>query len=460
MANPLLTHFTARLAAAQAALGTPQPPTAAHARLKAAGDTLVARQAAFDALVAETAALDAAIVAKRRELGTITVPAAAQALLEQLRADVQTQRAKARALAVARRELASARATHDAAREQFTDAQAGVAAAQAALAQAQADDTQWHDWITALDAAPLVSLQADAAAAKAAPSPAPYAEAKARVDALPATFVALVRDRFASLAARRAVAAQGRAAGTREHAQALAAHTGLAGASLPLRAALDAAVSALRSHVLQAGERFDAALAQFERLAAAPILASAELTALTAAGDVKTKGEAAAAKEPAWNAVLVEIEQKRAALDTRKRAALAADPLANVSNLAPEQADFDAAQAKLTAAPANLYPPLAGDLPPWLVNVPDAAFSRLIDFLVAEATLDELAALDAKAVLVNGAQGLTAAQTALAAALDADWKAARASRFLSRTEPQLMSVADEAATARAEDQLTGLRSGL
>ncbi len=460
MANPLLTHFTARLAAAVAALGTAQPPTAAYAALKAASDDLAARQNAFDLLVTQSAALDAGLAAKRRALATTTVPAEALALLEQIRLELLEQRAKGRALAAARRDLAAARAAHDAALDLQRDAAAAVAAAQAALAAAEADDKTWGEWILALDAAPLVTLQADAAAAKAAPAPASYAAAKARVDALPAALIALARDCFSSLGARRQVAAQAALDGAREHVAALAGLSGVTGAPLPLRATLDAAVTRLRAHVFQAHESFVAATARLAQIAEAPLLTAAELAALNAAGDVKTKGEAAAAKEAAFNAVLVEIDQKRAALDKRKRAALAKDPLANVANLAPEQADLDAAQAKLVAAPANEYPPLKNDLPPWLVNLPDAAFTRLIDFLAAEQTLDQLAALDAKVALVTGAQGLTAAQTALVAVLDAEWKAARQSRYLSRSAPQLVTLGEASANARAEDLLTALRSGL
>lgn len=355
------------LAAAQKALNNPLAPPLPE---------LPGKRALFDDRVQALAAKQADIVRKRARLATITVPAEAQALLDEITLNVREERALARQVVEARAALDLAQRALDQARAVLEAAVAALQAAEALLAAAQKDDATWAAWVAALgdDQKPpkLKLLKQDATDALAA---APYTDVKADYETLSQAFRDLVEARHAVISGRVKLARDSASGVATLLAAAQAGTQGNDGAVTQARLGLAQAAAALQDYVLHGRERCDAALARLADLENTGLLSASEKTRLAAAGSVKTKGEAAAGFEKTLDDKQALLDARQAAFDDKLAALQADDPAADGAGTA-EKTALDLAKAARDAAAGDAgYKPQ--DLPPWLVAVTDDSWARL-----------------------------------------------------------------------------------
>jgi hypothetical protein len=434
------------LAAAQKALNNPLAPPLPEQPGK---------RALFDDRVQALAAKQADIAAKRARLATTTVPAEAQALLDEITLNVREERALARQVVEARAALDLAQRGLDQARAALEAATAALQAAETLEAAAQKDDKTWTDWAAALvdDQNPpkLKLLKQDATAALAA---APYTDVKADYETLSQAFRDLVESRSRVLTGRVGSARKLVSDVAALLAAARAGTQGEEGDVAQARLGLETAVAALQDYVLHGRERYDAALARLGELKTVGVVSAGEKTRLAAAGSVKTKGETAAGLEKTLNDKQADLDLKQAAFDLKLAALQSDDPAADGAGTA-EKTALDLAKAARDAAAADpAYKP--NDLPPWLVAVSDDSWARLAGYLGASAALTELKDI----VPATLKTALDNAQDALATALGDAAKARRKREFLARTAQSRASARAALEAGLGEATSSALRSGI
>jgi hypothetical protein len=176
---------------------------------------------------------------------------------------------------------------------------------------------------------------------------------------------------------------------------------------------------ALRDWTDQAGTRSDRALALLESIASGGAILNAAESGRVHELDVAAGQDAAdlrvaleSARQAAFDAQLSLDEATQAALAVHP----ADDPATNPDVIAAKAAS-DAATTALTDATSD-YDAAAADFTAWTVEVPDAAWRKVIAYLEADAILRELSDTDAADVTAL-VDDVTDAETDLAAALDA-----------------------------------------
>lgn len=412
------------------------------------------KRALYDDRVQALAAKQADVARKRAKLATTTVPAEAQALLDEITLNVREERALARQVVEARSALERAQRDLDQARAALDAAGAALDAAAALAAAAKKDDDAWAAQVAALsdDQQPpkLKLLKQDATDALA---DAPFTDVETEYETLSQPFRDLVESRWNVLA--------GRVRGARQAASdvaALLASTradtqGAEGDLAEARLGLETAAAALRDYVAHGRERYDAALARLSDLKSTGLLSAGEKTRL-ATGSVKTKGEAAAVLEAALDDKQAAVDLKQAAFDQKLLALRADDPAADGAGT-PEKAALDTAKAARDAAAADpAFKPQ--DLPPWLVLVADDSWARLAAYLRASDVLTELKGLDPTAL----GPALAAAQDTLATALGDAGKAQRKREFLARAAQSRAAARSALEAGLGEATSSALKNGI
>jgi hypothetical protein len=461
MATPTtLDDFAGQARAAWAAA-----QTGARAALAGAVTAVAATRAALAQANDALAAARAALAAKRAELDASTVPADQVVLIGQVAALRAQARSREAAVRDAGDAVARAEARNAAAARFAAAANAGVAAAGAEQGALEAEHGRLQALRDAATDPPLDTLPGEVDAALAGE---PYTSAKARVDGgLPPELVSAARAGHAAEGAAVKAYRASQEAAEDLLAAALALAEGHDAAVDGARVKLDRAERRLRDWVERGRERFTRAQAQLQALVdGGPLLTPAEAAALGAgagdagpapdpgadpgagadpaddpgaapvadledadAGDAEA-AEAAEAAEPAADAGDAEagdttpgaaaaalratlagargtLRTADIELDGARLAALAPDPLADVS-AAPGV--VSATSARTSAATAlqnaeNAYTPaVANDYTTLVANVSDAAWARVLAFFEAEAALNELGAVNPATLAGNLAQ--------------------------------------------------------
>jgi hypothetical protein len=460
MATTILAYATqeknrAKLARDQALLDLSAAQKALNNPLAPALPELPGKRALYDDRVQALGKKQAEIARKRARLATTTVPAEAQALLDEITLNVREERALARQVVEARAALDQAARGLDQAGATLDAATAALQAAEILAAAAKKDDDTWTAWVAALadDQLPpkLKLLKQDATDALAA---APYTDVKTEYETLSQGFRDLVESRWKVLTGRVGAARKAASDVAALLAATRAGTQGKEGDVAKARLDLDTAAAALQDYVAHGRERCDAALARLADLKNTGPLSADEKTRLAAVGPVKTKGEAAAGFEKTLDDKQADLDLKQAAFDQKLVALRADDPTADGATTAEKTALDTAKTARDTAAadPGNK----PQDLPPWLVSVADDSWARLAGYLRAADVLTELKGLDPTTL----GPALATAQDALATALANAAKAQRKREYLARAAQRRS--AERAALEATLDESTSsaLRSGL
>jgi hypothetical protein len=392
--------------------------TSARATLTASQAALAAARTTLATATAGLTAKDRAVAAKRLEVASADTPAEGTALLAELMALIREYRVLQAQVGEARDAAGDAEANSTAAAAELARATAQLADAEADLVVATAGGARREGWKTGATAPPLDTLADDATAALAAE---PYTTASDLVaDALPPKLLAAVRAGFDQEAARAARLQASRTAAEDLLMNELETNDGARGLRERREMELERAERALREWTEQARTRFDRALSLLDSIASGGALLTATESDRVQELDVSAGQDAADLR--------VALEENRQAaldaqldLDEATRAALAvhpADDPATDPGVVAAKAASDAAAAALAAA-ASDYAAAEADFTAWTVEIPDAAWRRVISFLEADAILRALgdtAAADVTALV----DAVTDAETDLAAALDAE----------------------------------------
>jgi hypothetical protein len=391
--------------------------TSAQAALTAAQTALAAARAASAARAAELTAKERAVAAKRVEVANADTPAEGAALLAELTALVGEYRVLQSQAGDARDAAGDAEAAATAAASELARATAQLAAAEAGLAVATVDGARREAWKTAATAPPLDTLAADATAALAAD---PYTAATDLVtDALPPKLLAAVKAGFDQEAARATRLQASREAAEDLLMNELETNDGAQGLVERREMELARAERALRDWTDQGGTRYDRALSLLESIVSGGTILSAAESDRVHELDVSAGQDAAelratleSARQAAFDAQLSLDEATHAALAVHP----ADDPATDAGVIAAKAAS-DAAETALTDATSD-YDAAAADFTAWTVEVPDAAWRKVIAYLEADSILRRLGDTDAADVTAL-VDGVTDAETDLASALDA-----------------------------------------
>lgn len=390
------------------------------------------------------AALDAEIRGLRDELASATSPVALDAL-------AATIAAKTKARRVAAWQAIEASAALDAQKARVADLQSRVMAATAALTEAKAAHAAAKEQADAVDTlkarltGELAGLPA-AAAGELAGATFGAADARFGPAVLPAELRALA-DKRVERWRKVAEAAQQRLVDVQDVLRGRQAGDGTAAAAAAARVAHARAGAAL-AHLARTGqERLDHATT---------IVASVEAQAVIDAAVTTRLNQGIAARQAA-QATALAYEQARLdeidpqlARDKAAAAFVAADPLASEATI-----DADATVAPLAAAlqaakdatgvAAGAYSPADREtILSWQAEVPEAAWSSLLDLLDAKLTLEGLQGTNIAAVIA----AYDAAESAYATALLALADEQRAGQHLEAEAARLGAVA-ESRTAEA-----------
>jgi hypothetical protein len=407
--------------------------TAASTELSQATQALDAASTAL--LQAEQAikTTNDAIASKRRQLPEATNPSAAAARNLEIRDLIIIARQQTGAALDARDAKSEAKAAAAGARARNDRAAAGKARAVAASAAEAEPAARRQAQVAALGAAPLATLQADAAAVLAGTS---ASEAELLIEEnFPAELLALSVERHttrraAIQAARQSVSAAYEADGTDAMAR-----QGIAG-TLDTRArAFDRAEAELADFVAKAKQRFDAAVAvlanleriRAERQAGRPmpdILSDYEKTDIAVDADRTAAANAATPIEGLRRAITAAQTALDQEIITRIDGA-SIDTYPTSGLVATRRAAVVSAGTALTNAVAALG--TNGEkatLDQWEIIAPDGAWQVLTDYLEARAVLGDLGA-----TAVTGANSIASrlsdAEDAYAAAIQAEGRALR-----------------------------------
>lgn len=392
--------------------------TSAQATLTASQTALTAARATLVTTTADLTAKEKAVAAKRLEVANADTPAEGAALLAELTALVAEYRALQSQAGDARDAAGNAEADATAAASELARLTAQLAAAEAGLVAATADGARREAWKAAATAPPLDTLAADATAALAGE---PYTTATDLVtDALPPKLLAAAKAGFDEEAARAARLEASQAAAEELLMNELETNDGAHGLVQRRGMELARAERALRDWTDQGSTRLDRALSLLESVVAGGALLNA------AESDRVHELDVAAGQDAADLRVALESARQAAfdaqlALDEATHTALAvhpADDPATDAGVIAAQAASDAATTALTDATSD-YDAAAADFTAWTVELPDAAWRRVIAYLEADSLLRGLGDTDAADVTAL-VDDVTDAEADLAAALDAE----------------------------------------
>ncbi|MEO1057720.1 MAG: hypothetical protein AAFY28_12465 [Actinomycetota bacterium] len=223
------------------------------------------------------------------------------------------------------------------------------------------------------------------------------------------------------------------------------------------RRELDAAEAALAAHVAGAADRIDWALAELAAATLHPDLSTNQAESLDPAD--RAGSDEAIASEAALTGALAALEVARRAADQERIKALADDPAATTATV-PDWGDAEnaiaddgtLATAVATARGAHTDAHL-GILDDWEVEVPETLWVAVEGFVLATATLQELAVSSYETALV---QALDDAEQALADAWDqadaawtSEWLVAR-----DRAEREALAASTAATSTRRRRQFS------
>lgn len=406
------TALTAALAQRQQELDK-----AKHAD-KTKGDPSDGLKTAQDAL----AAIDAKIAAKRADLAKSTIPAAAQALVIEIR-DLQIdQRLKQGEILDLQEAVDALQQAVDAESRLLQRVTARLAESEAKLKTAD-DAKKRRDTLKArVSAAPLKDVPAQANTAKTGPD---HNNAETRVKELPADLLALAQKRF-DLRINRLASAAAQLRTAEDELVTQREAWGGEGKAEQERTAFLRAEQAIQEFASTAQPEYDRALNLFKSIAGSGVsLLSAPETAAIAATPARL---AAAQNAEAVNAAQVAVDAAALDVENTEFGKLAADADADLS----ADAAVTAKKATLAAARTTLKDDSTTNYPDrqvtdeWQAIVPDRGWKSVVDFFEAKGILDRLAALSA-VTLVNQ---LDAREAAYAGALADLAKARRRLEYL------------------------------
>lgn len=451
--------------------------TGAQADVSAAQARLTAARDAQKQHAAGLVAKNTGIADRQKQLPEVSsVPADAAELLDEIAGLQVEARALQGTLLDDGDAVAGAEAAMAAAQGFLTRVAAGFARADQQVrpdgrggytGPAEADEARrqgWRDAAPALDAA-----VGDAAAHQLDDADTLYKRAKAKVDAeVPAGLLAAARDGY-TLETRRRAAAEGSVARIEDL---LAARRqsdgGPEGSADALALELERAEDELRRWSEEAASRYALAVTQLS--AFAPVVVDpnappvpplftageqAKLASLGAAGDA-----AVALRSPRDDARADLIEAQADALDAGTEA-LADDPTGYDGMGSPPDASppgsppgsVDDAEEALAAAEQAYTAQMRKDFAAWSAAVPEAVWRRLVGFVEAEATLQELRNGDPAALVEHQ-------QDAEAALAQARWAAERHALTAAYLEEQVKlreALAARALSVRQQRLLSALR---
>ena len=399
--------------------------TAAQDGLSMAQQALVTAKTALDADVVLLNKLNADIAANRAKLPSTSVPSELTALNMVIRDQLITQRALQGKIfdgqdAVAWQGSAASAATG-------TQARATSRLADSTAAHTAATDADKHrqSMKAQLTAAPLVTLQADAAAVAGG---AIATDAKAEIDAsFPAALQTIAGKRYTSRTAREAALRQAVTTTETARGTTLAANNGLAGKAEQQAVAFQQAEKALRDYASAAKQRYDRSLGVITTLQAmkngtkTPELLTAQEKADVAVNAARTASET---KVEAVDGARGDVNSAEGVLDAQIITQIGT----NVDKLATDatvKAKRDAIVAKVAALKtAQDTASTGGDrktMDDWQIVVQDKAWQSLIDYLDASAALADLKTIAPATLAVT----IDATEDAYASALAAAAKAQR-----------------------------------
>jgi hypothetical protein len=358
---------------------------------KAAGDPADGLKKAQEALTA----LDAQVAAKRSELAKATIPAAAQALVTEIR-DLQIQqRIRQGEILDAQESIDGLQARLDTQNKALQRATARVAESEAQLKSADDAQKRRDKLKQRLAVAPLKDVPAGANAAKAGVD---HNAAEARVNELPQELRTLAKKRFDLRTKRIAdIAAELRKA----EDELITQRKALVGDGKveQERTAFARAEQAVQAFVSTAQSEFDRAVNLFKAIAATPLLSASETAAIpTTAARTASAGNAEAVNDAQAAEDAAEIDLEKLEFD--KLAADADADLAADAAVTAKKNALTAARTTLSDASTVNYPDKQVT-DEWQVVVVDRSWQYLVDFYDAKATLDRLAALSAAGAVTD-----------------------------------------------------------
>jgi chromosome segregation ATPase len=441
----LETHWNGRVAKLSTA------KTAAGNAFAAARVSLAGAHAGLEAATTALTALTLDLGLRRKALSEPNLtPAELAARVAALRAKLVEFRAQQATVLAAETAVATGERTvaaHQAEVDRLAEAHG---AAQAELAAAAARAKRWAAASEALGKKPLSTLKVDATNATKPADP-HWSAAKARVEAeIPKE----LRERAAERWLATFAAEESRDTALAEISGLVAtARISETGGTPGAEAALAAAERQLFGYVQRAQGRFETAVAALKAIPKSPALTTAELAALADSTRV-TKGKAAVLLEKARDDKASALAAKRAARETAKRTALAADIDVDLTPiLATLNGEVATLEGELTTANTALAA-VAADLEDWEATVPEPAWANLRAFEDARRVLGELAGITPANLL----SAIDTATTALVTAATADDKRARTLVYLHQetaAERARHDVAGELAARVADGALRG-----
>ena len=410
--------------------------TAANTALVNATAALAAAQSQQQELAAQLQTLQQLEADIRRQLAATAMPADGEALLEQLGQAIVDKRATQAQLATAEAQAGQSRLDVETAQAALASSTTAAGVAASAREQALHDDTERAAWKSAVAAAPLKDVKAQATTA-ANTANEPLHSAKARIEAdIPADLLARARDRGAK--ARSLVDLARTAAENAEDRVAAQAGSdgGVAGKVVKAQTAFDRAVLELRAYVFNALPDYQRAVALLAAIPSAPSITQAEADRINDT-TIVNDGKAAAAKEGDRDQARADVAAAQADLDLAILKAKADDIDADPSTVTAVQTAHTALEAATTAletAQTAYTDAMKEALDLWEATVPDTTWRLLANYDEANAILQRLKTTDPSAL----ATAATSKEGDLVTALIADEKS-------ERTEEYLADVAERAA---------------
>jgi len=431
--------------------------TAAQNDLSAAQPALTAAKATLDADVDALKKLVADIAANRAKLATTPPPSQVTALNNAIRDQLITQRAAQGAVLDDQEAVAAAQSDVNAAAAALKHATARTAESAAGLAAAKDANKQRQLLKAQLAIPPLVTMQADAGSALTGQ---PFKDAGADIDAsFPPKLKEIAKSRHATRTARLAQLRKAVADGETALGATLAASNGFAGVAAQKAVDLKQAEQALRDYATTAKQRFDRAIGVLADLQAMktgakkPDLLTDQEKLDVAASTARDKAKDNTAP---IEGARQDVDKARDELDSQivKQIGVDVDKLATDATVKAKRDAIGTKAAALKAAQDKLV--TNGDkklLDEWEVIVQDPAWSALIGYLDATATLIDLKAT----VPANLVTALDTAEDAYATALTAAAKAQRQIDALTDVLSQRVERVDAASAALQGRLLSAVR---
>jgi hypothetical protein len=374
--------------------------------------------------VAELTRLSSVIASQRALLATVTVPAAANALVATITANQILQRTQQGKVLDDQDAVADAGAAAVAAAATLARASARIATVQAAITQAQADGKQRDALKAAITTPPLDTITADATAMLAGPT-ASHAALRIAAD-FPTKILEIAQKRHDRRRSR--LASLATVSLNADHAQTvgLTADDGLDGAVAGLLIAFQRAQQALADAIRSAPTRQALALAVLQKIEAIQLdttgtvpdlLTDAEKAQLTAPAMV-TAGAAAESTAVTLDGDLGAVFTAEDALAAQVLTQIGTDvdQLASAAAVAAARTAIVAARSTFRTHLGTFAAGNKGDLDQWEAVIPDSTWKALLDYLAGLADLAAIAATDFGALATAMDTAEDAYTTALAAA--------------------------------------------